>query len=81
MQDGPRPVALVQVREGRWGKGAGWAPEVAVNERAQSGLGLVHILAALGYDWGLQLLLPLGANLELQVPFRLRLACCHCQGL
>ncbi len=57
----------VQVREGKWGKGAGWSPEVAVNERAQSGLGLAHILAALGYDWGLQLLLPLGANLELQV--------------
>ena len=28
---------------------------------------LVHILAALGYDWGLHLLLPLGADLELQV--------------
>lgn len=38
-----------------------------MNERAQSGLALIHILAALGYDWGLQVLLPLGAKLNLQV--------------
>ncbi len=45
----------------------GWPAKYAVNERAQSGLALIHILAALGYDWGLQVLLPLGAKLNLQV--------------
>ena len=55
-----------QLREGR-GRAGRWPSAVAVNVRAQSGLALVHILAALGYDWGLHLLLPLGADLELQV--------------
>ncbi len=56
-----------QVREGRALQGPGWSPSFAVNQRAQSGLALVHILGALGYDWGLQLLIPLGALLDLQV--------------
>ncbi len=55
------------MREGRAQQGPGWSPSFAVNQRAQSGLALVHILAALGYDWGLQLLIPLGALLNLQV--------------
>ncbi|CAL8460857.1 g388 [Coccomyxa elongata] len=56
----------LEVREGRAQQGPGWSPSFAVNQRAQSGLALVHILAALGYDWGLQLLIPLGALLNLQ---------------
>lgn len=62
----PALLRAAQLREGRWCAGS-WPSAVAVNARAQSGLGLVHILAALGYDWGLHLLLPLGADLELQV--------------
>ena len=57
----------MQVREGKAGRGSGWPATHTVNKRAQSGLALIHILAALGYDWGLQLLLPLGAKLNLQV--------------
>ena len=70
-----------QLREGRWRLGRGWPAQVAVNARAQSGLALVHILAALGYDWGLHLLLPLGADLELQVrsPASACLALCPAQ--
>jgi len=56
-----------QVKSGKGNLGPGWPTRYAVNERAQSGLALIHILAALGYDWGLQLLLPLGAQLDLQV--------------
>lgn len=57
----------LQVKEGKSRLGSSWPARYAVNERAQSGLALIHILAALGYDWGLQLLLPLGAKLNLQV--------------
>ena len=57
----------LQVKEGKTRLGSGWPARYAVNERAQSGLALIHILAALGYDWGLQVLLPLGAELNLQV--------------
>lgn len=60
-------AGLYQVKEGRALLGHGWSPSFAVNQRAQSGLALIHILAALGYDWGLQLLIPLGAQLDLQV--------------
>jgi hypothetical protein len=56
-----------QLREGRGRLGRAWPAKVAVNARAQSGLALIHILAALGYDSGLHMLLPLGADLELQV--------------
>lgn len=56
----------LQVKEGKTRLGSGWPAKYAVNERAQSGLALIHILAALGYDWGLQVLLPLGAELNLQ---------------
>ena len=55
------------MKEGKTRLGSGWPAKYAVNERAQSGLALIHILAALGYDWGLQVLLPLGAELNLQV--------------
>ena len=59
--------SCLQVKEGKSRLGSSWPARYAVNERAQSGLALIHILAALGYDWGLQLLLPLGAKLNLQV--------------
>lgn len=55
------------MKEGKTRLGSGWPAQYAANERAQSGLALIHILAALGYDWGLQVLLPLGAELNLQV--------------
>ena len=57
----------LQLKEGQACGGSGWLAAHTVNKRAQSGLALIHILAALGYDWGLQVLLPLGAKLNLQV--------------
>lgn len=57
----------MQVKEGKACGGSAWPATYTVNKRAQSGLALIHILAALGYDWGLQVLLPLGAKLNLQV--------------
>ena len=69
-----------KVKEDRARGGSGWPATHTVNKRAQSGLGLIHILAALGYDWGLQVLLPLGAKLNLQVSFPSRQLCQLCWG-
>ncbi len=65
----------IQVKEERARGGSGWPATYTVNKRAQSGLALIHILAALGYDWGLQVLLPLGAKLNLQVMILRRKSC------
>jgi hypothetical protein len=75
MFDDEAPVVLLkllchvleQLREGKSQQGQGLPACYSVNQRAQSGLALMHILCALGYDWGIQMLIPLGATLNLQV--------------